>query len=218
MKKLLIIFSFLSFTLFSCEKDTIDYPVTFSTKTVSEYSLRIFTTDGEITSESLKYDIVQRYKYQLNAVSNEDLKGKIVCTYITKDSVEIIIDGVKEAKPRNVLENNGLVYWEKQDTTVKGYTWLPYDILKAQEYIPTYYLETPCASGSAYKILVESKECLYAIKNKGKLSIPMFDFFINYSGYLVKEINNSFKNLEERAFNHKDTIIIQEYLIDMEIL
>jgi len=219
MKKNLIIFVlFLIAGIYSCKKDVVEYPITYSSYSISDPTIKIYTRNGEVTSSVLVNNIVNRYQSNLNKLENDKIKEKIVVTYISEDSTELTIDKIKEDKLRSVHEIDGVIYLEKQDTSIFPFGPL-FKVQDLNKYYPLYYTETFAPPGSGYSKYSRFKECFFLIKNGGKLKIPMFDFFwIHNTGYLIStpEINNSFKEDGLNNFFVNDTMIIQEYLIEMK--
>lgn len=202
----------------SCKKDSVEYPITYSSYLGSTSNIKAYTKDGEVSSATLTNSIVKRYQYYLNKLGTDDISGKIVATYISEDSVELTIDNVKENKRRSVHENAGVVFWEKQDTSMYGFGPL-FEVEYLYKYRPIYYYEYFAPPGSGYLRYAKFKECYFIIKNGKKLNIPMFDFLWIDDGRIVRSIsgiNNSFSKDGLTNFFANDTMLIREYTIEMK--
>jgi len=218
-KNLILIVLFLIAGIYSCKKDTVDYPITYSSSSISDPSIKVYTRNGEVTSSDLINKLVVRFQDKLKISENDKIKGKVIVNYISADSVELTIDNVKEAKSRSVHEINGVIYLEKQDTTLKGFgpTFKIDDVYK---YSPIYYEEYYAPAGSGYSKYAKIKDCYFLINKGGTLNIPMFNFLWVWntnSAYPYSGNNNSFKPEGLQKFNYADTIIIQQYYIEMQI-
>jgi hypothetical protein len=217
-KNLIVSVLFLIAAISSCKKDVVEYPITYSSNSISEPTIKVYTRNGEVTSTALVNNIISRYQSNLNKLEDDKIKERIVITYISEDSTEITIDKIREDKLRSVHEIGGVIYLEKQDTTIFPFGPL-FKVQDLNKYYPLYYTETPAPTASGYSTYARFKDCFFLIKNGGKLKIPMFDFFwIFKSGYLrsIPEINNSFKEAGLNNFFVNDTMIIQEYLVEMK--
>ena len=202
----------------SCKKDSVGYPITYSSNLISESSIKVYTKDGEVTSPALINNFVNRYQDYLSGLGNAKIKGKIVATYLSADSVELTINNIKEAKRRSVHEIAGVIYWEKQDTTWSGFGPL-FKVEDVYKYHPIYYIEYNAQIGSGYTKYTIFKDCYFMIKNGGKLSIPMFDFIEIHFGEKWQSSlgnNNSFNKDGLTKFFVNDTMLIQSYLIEMK--
>lgn len=215
----IILIIFLIIGISSCSTDSeeglIEYPVTFTSNLISGSEIKVYTKDGEITLPNSKNKIIQTYKNNLTDLEIVEIRGKIIATYLTDSTVALTIDNKKEDKVRFVYENNGKIYWEKQDTSYEwGYFFYVADMLKYQ---PLYYEEFDVPKITGYSKAVKCKECLYVLKKNGELKIPMFDY-LHKSEFILSPIlgiNNEFDENYLSLIGNNDTIVIQEYIIEM---
>lgn len=206
----------------SCEKDTTKYPITYTSYSIADPTIKVYSRFGEVTSPVLVNNILSRYQNQLNKLENDKIKGKVVVTYVSQDSAELTIDNIKEDKLRSVHEIAGVIYLEKQDTSVTALNAL--SIQDYYKYNPIYYEEFPAPPGSGYNKISKYKDCYYIIKDRGKLNIPMFDFLLMHnlgapdSGYKIFGNTNSFNEARlGSSILTIDTIIIQQYFIEIKV-
>jgi hypothetical protein len=216
-KNQILIVLFIIVGICSCKKDSIEYPITYSSNSISDPTIKVYTRDGEMTSSALINNLIMRFQDKINKLESDKIKGTVVVTYVSKDSVELTIDNVKEDRLRSVHEIDGVIYLEKQDTSMSGFGPL-FKIEDVYKYNPIYYKEFFAPPGSAYSKYTKFKECYYLIRNGGKLNIPMFDFLWIWdtnTGVPFYGNNNSFKEDGMGTFLIGDTAIIQQYLIEM---
>jgi len=144
----------------------------------------------------------------------------LVATYLSEDSVELTIDNIKEKKLRAIHEKDGIIYWESQDTSFSGLSSV-FSIENLYKYHPFYYQEyKKLPPDGLYLTNTKFKECYYILRDEGKLNIPMIEFVLIHYGYdkgfSTLGINNSFSNMRLADLYAKDTILIQQYLIEMK--
>lgn len=206
--------------IYSCEKNVDEllpeYPVTFESYLISELEMKIYTKNGEIISPDLKNEIVQRFKKNLTDLDFFEIEGKVVATYLTKDTVKLTIDDIEEEHERLVYEKNGIIYWENQDTLEMGF--FPYSFQAVTNYHPLYYKEFAVPTATGYSTVAKYKECFYVKKKDEGFIIPMFDFVYKSEFGVPKMmgINNEFNKDYVSLIGYNDTIIIQEYKIEMK--
>lgn len=204
--------------LSSCKEDKIQYPITYSSGLVTEHSISVYTKDGEITSSNVVTSVLNRYQFNFSNLQTGQTVGKLTATYLSEDSVELTINNIKENKLRAVHEKDGIIYWEKQDTSYSGIG--GFQIGNLYKYHPFYYHEYKLVPPDGlYLTNTKFKECYYIIKDGGKLSIPMIEFvWIHYgssNSMSFLGINNSFYKEGLPDLFAKDTILVQQYLIEM---
>lgn len=203
----------------SCKKDIVQYPITYSSDLITESSIKAYTKNGEISSPVTIKSIVNRYQSYFTKLENEEVAGKIIATYLSEDSVELTINHVKEEKLRSVHEDAGVIYWEKQDTSMSGLGPI-FRIEDLYKYHPYYYYEYNAPPGSGYLRHFKYKECHYVIRNGKKLNIPMIEFVWILQGYnkgiKYSGINNSFSKEGLARLFVGDTILVQQYSVEMK--
>ncbi len=203
----------------SCKKDSVQYPITYTSDLITESSIKAYTKNGEISLPVTIKSIVNRYRSYFTNLEREEVTGKITATYLSKDSVELTINHVKEDKLRSVHEDAGVIYWEKQDTLMSGFTNI-FSIEDLYKYHPYYYYEYYAPPGSGYTKYFKYKECQYIIRNGKKFNIPMVEFVWILQGYdkgfKYSGINNSFSKEGLSSLFVGDTILVQQYSIEMK--
>ncbi len=203
----------------SCKEDKMQYPITYSSGLVTEHSISVYTKDGEVISSNVVNSVLNRYQFNFSNIQTGQAGGNLKATYLSEDSVELIINNIKEYKLRAVHEKDGIIYWEKQDTTYSGIG--GFQIENLYKYHPFYYLEYKMMPPNGlYLKDTKFKECYYILKDGEKLSIPMIEFvWIHYGSSNVMsflEINNSFNKEGLPDLFAKDTILVQQYLVEMK--
>ena len=216
---ILIILSIIG--LSSCNKEpneeSIKYPITFTSKSIAKTSLRVFIKNEEITTPLIKEEIISRQKIYLPVLEDMEIDGKIIATYISADTVKLLIDFSTEEETRIVREQSGLIYWESQDTTeFKNSSYFHFSNLL--NYVPIYYEEFNVPLTTGYSKATKGKECYYLIRDNKELELPMLDYiFKNEIGAIVvTEVNNDFDEKSIMDLNLNDTIIVREYFIEMK--
>ena len=209
-----IAFIFLLIGIISCDNDSddeIEFPVSYKTSTISKSKIKVYTKDGEVTNADSKDKFIQKYRYLLTDLRDSDVHRKIVATYLSKDTVELVWDNWKWDDTRRVYEENNLIYWEVQDTSFSIITDEP-DISKHYKLKPLYYVEYDLPSTTFYR-QVQYKHCTYVLRENGKLRIPMLDFVLRSPTYseVRTGINNQFDESYLSTIGLNDTVMIQEY-------
>lgn len=199
------------------DKELIEYPITLTSYLISGSEIKVYTKDGEITLPNLKNKIIQRYKNNLTNLESVEIQGKVTATYLTENTIELTIDKIKEEKVRIVYENDVLIYWEKQDTSGMP-VFSTFDIADILKYQPLFYEEFDVPKVTGYNKAAMYKECFYVLKNNGELKIPMFDYMHRSELGLpsIFGINNEFNESCLSLIGNNDTIVIQEYFIEMK--
>ena len=104
----------------SCKKDSVEelfeYPITYISYGIANSNIRVFLKNQELTS-TLKEQVINRLINYLPSLEEMEIAGKFVATYISADTVELKFDFSTEKEIRIVVEESGLIYWERQDTT-----------------------------------------------------------------------------------------------------
>jgi hypothetical protein len=217
-KNQFVLISVLIVVISSCKNNSVDYPITYSSGLVTEHSIKIYTKDGEVTSSNVINSVLNRYQFNFSKIQDGQAGGRLVATYLSEDSVELTINNIKENKLRAVHEKNGLIYWEKQDTSYSGIG--GFQIENLYKYHPFYYHEYRMVPPDGlYLINTKFKECYYIIKDGEKLRIPMIEFVWIHFGYnngiSFLGVNNSFYKEGLPDLFAKDTILVQQYSIEM---
>ena len=138
---------------------------------------------------------------------------------MAEDTVKLKIDNIEEERPKIVYKNDGIIYWESQDTTGLGFPikYNPY-ISDFLLYSPLYYGEVDVPTTTGYSKALIGKECYYVIRDNDKLKLPMLDYvYKNEIGATtITCINNKFIESFLSLIGDNDTIVIQEYKIEMK--
>jgi hypothetical protein len=205
--------------MFSCVKNAEElipeYPVIYKSYLISEPHIKVYTKGGEITLPYLKNTIIQRVKNNLTDLENIDIYAKTVATYLTENTVIVTIDNVEEEKIRFVYENDGITYWEKQDTTGMPVNASAHFLT----YKPLYYEEFDVPKVTGYNKAARYKECIYVKKKNDGFEVPVFDYLskFEWGQFTVLGINNVFNENYLTLIGDNDTIIIQSFIIEMKI-
>ncbi len=211
----------LLFSVFSCNKDSeeasVQYPLVYESSSILESEIRVYTQNGELTSMNLKEDVVDRYKNSLTDIESIDLEEKIVATYLAADTVRLTLDNSGEENNRLVKEYAGIIYWEKQDTSIMPVN-MAFDVSSFLKHQPLYYEEFDIPTPTGFTKTAKYKECYFAIKKDKGFAIPMFDFvYKTESGQpTFTGINNEFSEDLLPLIGENDTIIIQSYTIELK--
>ncbi len=206
--------------IYSCKKNTEEilpqYPKTYKSYIISDSAIKVYTKDGEIILSSANSDIIQRFKIHLTDLENIEIEGKIDATYLAEDTVKLTINNIEEEQKRLVYENDSTIYWEKQDTTILSD--IPGSLFNYLKYQPLYYEEFDVPATKGYNKISKYKECFYVIRDNESLKVPMFDFVSKreLGTLIIKEINNEFDKSYASLIGDNDTIIIQEYNIELK--
>ncbi|TLX73748.1 hypothetical protein E9993_14920 [Labilibacter sediminis] len=207
--------------VFSCNRDSeeesIEYPLVYESFSILESDIKVYTKNGELTLVDLKEDIIKRYKNNLSDVETNDFEGKIVVTYLAENIVKLTLDNNAEERNRQVKEYKGLIYWEKQDTSsiIVDMNFYASSILKYQ---PLYYEEFDVPTSTGYIKVAKYKECFFAKKKGNGFEVPMFDYvcITEFEQSTITGINNEITENSLPLIGENDTIIIQEYKIEMK--
>lgn len=216
-----ILIVFTMFGISSCDKNSdeelIEYPVTFTSYFISEPVISVYTRNGEVTSTDLKNKTIERYKNNLTNIESVDIQKKIIATYLTENTVELTLDNNKEEKVRTVKELDGLIYWEKQDTSSMLVN-IPFYVAAILKYQPLYYEEFNVPTSTGYRKAAKYGECFYVKKKDEGFEVPIFDYIYKtvFELSTVNGINNEFDESNLLLIGSNDTLIIQEYSIEIK--
>lgn len=212
MNKYMKILFFLSLLgLQSCkEEEIISYPTTYSNAPVTEYTIKAFTQNGEIT-DSLKLNHLIRMSGDLlTGMDKYNSEGDFVATYLSPEKVLINKSDSENTDTLDIHKIDDLIYWEKKDTISSFFR---HSI--TFKYKPLYYEEIPIPISSGYPSIVKYKPCYYVKQDGQDLVLPMFDmiFYIGDSRTPIPgiNINNEFCVDSISYFGINDTLIVKEY-------
>jgi len=207
---------------YSCKKDKDfeeklpEYPLIYESYSISGGEIKVYTNEGEIGSPGLESDIIQRYKNNLTDLESIEIDRKAVASYLAEDTVKLTIDKEEEEEERLVYENNGIIYWEKQDTS--GIPVLSaFYVADILTYRPLYYEEFEVPKVTGYNKVVRYKHCFYVKRKNEGFEIPMFDYLhrTEFGQHTTLGINNRFNQNYLSVMGDNDTIVIQEFSIEM---
>jgi hypothetical protein len=204
----------------SCEKeqDAINYPQTYESESINNINLRVFTKDGEISDQSIVNSVKETYDEFLTDLDNPEIQGEIIVKYNSEDEIEIQEMNSADIDVRDVYNISGISYWEKRDTTeTNGFL---SEFERFLKYHPIYQEESYVTlTNNEYTLF---KHCYYAKKEAHNISFPMIDFvvfgnsfFPNYPTQSASRINSEFDMNTISNLIENDTLIIQEYDIEM---
>jgi hypothetical protein len=204
----------------SCKKDSedelISYPITYTSYAITKSNIRVFIKDQELTS-TLKEQIINKQIDYLPSLEEMEIAGKFIASYISADTVELHFDFSTEKETRIVREEFDLIYWESQDTTeFTNSSFFHFGSLF--KYLPLYYEEFEVPAATGYSRKIKGKECYYVFRENEKIELPMLDYiYKNNMGAVIKnEINNRFNESKISNLKLNDTLLIREYVIELE--
>jgi len=213
MRKNLIFLILLSLNIAisSCKKESIKYPVSYTSRSFDEIRIKVYTVDGEILDSNLRKTIVEKFKSHLSNLDSIDINGTLTIKYSDKDNVELIDNELLTSEHRNAYEISGILYWEDKNYSA----WFGSRNFEEKHlvYHPLFVEQgSPPPSGGEY---FNIKKCNYATRQNNQLHYPCLDYIIarNYIYNSVTRLNNVFKPESYRELSSSDTIIIQEYNI-----
>lgn len=192
------------------EEEIISYPTTYSNAPVTEYTIKAFTQNGEIT-DSLKLNHLIRMSGDLlTGMDKYNSEGDFVATYLSPEKVLINKSDSENTDTLDIHKIDDLIYWEKKDTISSFFR---HSI--TFKYKPLYYEEIPIPVSSGYPCIVKYKPCYYVKQDGQDLVLPMFDmiFYIGDSRTPIPgiNINNEFCVDSISYFGISDTLIVKEY-------
>lgn len=219
---LLVVICLLIIT-FSCNDDTnsFEYPTTYISRSVSEMNIKVYTNSGEITNRLIKDEFIKRYKDYLMELDKIEIEGELTATYISSNTVELSKKDLATSEIRTVHDLSGLIYWEKPEIyNIVGSPQLDF-LIKYFSYHPLFMEEdTPIVSPSGpNSTTFRLKECFYVKKKNNYLIMPYLDFYFKnaYQQFSVRRFNNKFNSDSISSLGVNDTIMIQEYNIEIKI-
>jgi len=213
MKKHTILICLLISALFSCD-NSIDYPLTYSSIPVTDKTTRLYAKNGEITDLNVINDFVNKYGNFYSDLESDLSKIDIVATYLNPRSVVISTQDSERPDTFNVVEQNGLIYWESRDTVERVYFFIDSMFL----YKPLHYriIDIPNRL-SQFRGL----DCAYVNRVGTNLSIPVSYFYYrlggDINGYMTGgNFYNKFNPDYMSKLRSVDTILVYEYSIILE--
>lgn len=206
----------------SCNKDITDYPVTYTSRFVQEIGIRVFTRNGEITSQPVKDEVISRCDGFLPELEEIDVAGVLQATYLSSRSVELTIDQVLEEKARRVQQDGDLIYWEYPDSALlKNDYSFHFSFNRFLAYHPLYFREIPIPTPTGYTTVIMARHCYYVKKEKVNLYVPMLDLFLKWGNEPYEflpaiGINNAWQEGDFARLTPTDTLIVREYRMVLE--
>lgn len=222
MRKILpALFILLLAITWSCKKDHTDplpgYPLSFRSYQVSGPRIKVYTNGGEIDIPLIKDRVIKRHKHNLSDLGNMNVDKKIAVTFLSEDSVLMTLDEQKEEKTRLVRRTaDEYVIWEKQDTAAVPVYF--FNMMNVTALLPLYYEEIQVPQVTGYNKVARYKECFFAKKTNQGFQVPVFDFVYidEYGTFPRLGINNRFNENCLTTIDSNDTILIQEYFVDLK--
>lgn len=198
--------------LFSCEDEAIKYPVTYTCRQIAGIDIRVFSGSGEITDPGTTDQVIKMHKKYITDLESLDVVGKLEVIYLSIDSVEITLDGLSEGRPRLVRENNGITFWERDDTLEVPIN-PGFDVNTILLLHPLFFEIHDVPNVSGYDKVARYKPCFFIYRTGEKLEFPVFDFlhwsdmgYHSYNGF-----NNDFNEDYLSTLDVADTLIVQSY-------
>ena len=223
MKKILSFF-ICALVFISCSKEEeyiIEYPTTFTPSEIHGQKIRVFTKKGEIKDSKTTLKIIERIKNHLTELENYNIADAFSATYLSPTSLEIYNEYYTLPTLFNLYETPSITYWE--DKIIRKGSVGVYDYYSNHfKYKPLYYKDL----GFNYLInsnTFELQECYYVKKNGNTLIMPFLDFYhIGYKGYnqyknARQRINNIFISESYNNLGEKDTLVVQEFNLELHI-
>lgn len=236
MKKLikLLVLSIL-LGLQCCKEDElveypISYPMNYVNSPVTEFTIKAFTKDGEITDSTKFNYLLKKYGYLLSGINNYSSEGDFTATYLDSENVMIRKAKSDKTDTLTVHKTTDLIYWERKDTIS---TFIRHNSI--YKYKPLYYEEFLIPYSSGFTIAAKYKQCYYVKTENKDLILPMFDmlyymhdsypppfsdninneFYIHdsYIPLFSVNINNEFCRDSVSILGVNDTIIIKVYTL-----
>lgn len=221
MKRVLIFFSFLF--LIACE----EYDSSFSGKYISENiyfsEVKVYTAFGEISEKNIIQQAVFNHfpnEFTLNSDTVLDALGIIDIEFLSGQKANVNYRNIHEE--RDVKEKNEVLYVESSEVS-RYYDSDDETIWKQiSKYRPLYANTQTVASTSGYITYTDYKHCLFLLKYEAKIKAPFLTYvLIRHPSPDIVQVeagvknNNSFNN---KAFDYLidgDTLILQEYYINL---
>lgn len=205
------LFILLVFGLVSCEKESEQFPQFYSSVSVTNNVVRLFTKDGEITNSSVKDDFLNRFGDFIIPLYGS-IDSMITATYINPDAV--VIKKVEEIgfDTLTVHTNRDLIYWEEKDTSL----FLKNSFRDLLVYKPLYFEELDYTYNNITFKTDRFLNCHYLRKVGNNLEYPMVRICYQYTRnqevhYYIAGKNNKFNTANISQFSATDTILICEY-------
>ena len=214
---------FLALLLSSCEKEQIEIGRIYTSKNVVQTKLKAYTIFGEITSPEEINTIMEKNGIRFLDVDTIDAAGEIEVKYISDSRVECKYSRDAEIETSTAHEKGGIIYWEKEDTVTLCRFNAYEDFLK---YRPLCFEETKINPATGYNYIIKSKPCTYAQKLSNGFHILYLDVFykfekrefsaISRGTQRITGVNNRLNEDFLTTLGEKDTIVWQEYYIELE--
>ncbi|MBN2611741.1 MAG: hypothetical protein JXB00_09320 [Bacteroidales bacterium] len=211
----------------SCEKEKeLTYPVVYESTVICDQKIRLFVKDLEVTSDSILQSYFKRNPKYSTPLGFLSLEGAIQVTYFTKDSVGIHYTLEDKTEFMSVTEISDLIYWEKYDTTIylfdqsflESFVTIQnvYYNPVLHQYLPLYSEVVPVPQTTGYTTALLLKECYYVKRNGNKLKLPMLEFMMKHEySIFYSSVNNSLNEDAIHKLGEQDTLLIQEYNIEL---
>jgi len=195
-------------SLISCDNDSTEYPIEYISHSIVDNSIKVYTKDGEISSDPIGKDFIERHKADLTQVDIKSHEGKMKATYTSSATVEI--DFENDTGKREVHQEADLIYWEDQEISIRPYSY-GFDHQNFLSHKPLYYIESDLPASTGLSKNTQLKHCYYLKSSHGKLNFPLLEFLHKHSeGYYYFYGNNEFNTAAKSDLTATDTIIVQQ--------
>ncbi len=210
--------SLMTIFLFSCSKEHETYPKTYSSDSVTEGHIRLFTANGEVKDKSLIDDFMNRHCNAFISADTFAVEGDINVTYLSDHDINISSPAGQENGRAYTMNN--LIYWEHPDTLRTFY------LSPLYKYKPLYVDEVAVASSTGFNSIFLYKECLFVQRHQGNLRLPMVNRLHKLSDNPIwdnsitsERVNNVFDYeyiySADYSIGINDTIMVQEFFINI---
>lgn len=208
----LFLFAFLIF-FSSCIKDSKKGLPTYYGNKLSSRLTKLYDKNGEITDKA----IVDRFSRNYGDFDpNMQLNLSIIkykATYLDASTVVVMSLVTLEKDTMSVINNNGLIIWEKRDTS--NYFTFHLDAFK---YKRLHYSEVDL---NGTKLITKYLDCMFLKPSGDDLLLPITYYYhrrINQSSLTTSSSNgNNEFNLDYVAgFGDLDTVLVYSYTLRMQ--
>ncbi|TDN97599.1 hypothetical protein [Sunxiuqinia elliptica] len=234
MRDYIFILIFLFFVgLYSCKKESDEYPSTYAAYTISDYRINVYSKDGDITTPELVAKNQSKRNYESDSNKENVFRESISeVTYFSENEAKLTFESEKEDKLRRVKKSGGITFFEKQEISehpAYGYGHGDF-IFDWNKMKPLFYevVDVPVEPG--YMKVVKAKHCFFAIEKNEELIFPIYEiegrfyddtdlngnYFPRYSFLTIFPSNNEFDGSKVELNDYNDTLVVFQYNIKMK--
>ncbi|MGZ2371394.1 hypothetical protein ACXR6G_16565 [Ancylomarina sp. YFZ004] len=215
MNKTHIIFAITTLlSLISCDKETSEYPREYTSHSIVDITIKVYTKDGDISSNPIGKDFIERHKDIISKLDTKKFAGQMKATYTSDSNVDIAFENYTGI--RDVHQEANLVYWEDKEisqiSTKDKFSNKTFLLHK-----PLYYIESELPIATGFTKNTDFKHCYYLKSTKGMLKYPLIEILFKYQNGLsyFSENNNEFDKSCVSEFTETDTLLVQQAWLEM---